>query len=80
VPVRTGRRAEGFVELVQGPPDGAMVVLSGSSFIVEGDVVRPVVAAADASRPAARPATQAAAPAQAPAPARAAAPARSAAR
>ena len=46
VPVRTGRRSGEMVELVQGPPVGARVVLSGSSFIVEGDAVRPILAAA----------------------------------
>jgi HlyD family secretion protein len=53
VPVRTGRRAEGFVELVQGPPQGALVVLSGSAFIVEGDVVKPILNASDQTQPAA---------------------------
>ncbi len=44
-PVRTGRRAGGFVELLQGPPAGSVVVLSGSAFIIEGDVVKPVLGA-----------------------------------
>jgi HlyD family secretion protein len=50
VAVRTGRRNNGFVELVQGPPAGVMVVLSGSAFLVEGDPVRPVLAAAAPAR------------------------------
>ena len=58
-PVRTGRRVSGQVELVQGPPEGAMVVLSGAAFIVEGDRVRPVLAAAAAQPAAARPAAAA---------------------
>jgi hypothetical protein len=33
--VRTAAARNGFVELVQGPPEGALVVLSGSAFIVE---------------------------------------------
>jgi HlyD family secretion protein len=42
--VRTGRRAEGYVEIVQGPPAGSMVLLGGSAFVLEGDTVRPVLA------------------------------------
>ena len=40
VAVRTGRRANGFVELLQGPPPGTRVILSGAAFILEGDKVR----------------------------------------
>lgn len=46
VPVRTGRRANGFVELVQGPPPGSQVLLGGAAFVLDGDVVRPVAATA----------------------------------
>ena len=57
VAVRTGRRNAGLVELLQGPPEGALVVLSGSAFIVEGDVVRPVLGGQQPAR-AAAPAAQ----------------------
>ena len=56
VNVRTGRRNNGFVELLQGPPEGTMVVLSGSAFLVEGDAVKPVLAAQAAARSPAAPA------------------------
>jgi HlyD family secretion protein len=42
VSVRTGARAEGRVELVQGPPSGSKVLLSGGAFVVDGDKVQPV--------------------------------------
>lgn len=38
--VRTGRRAEGMVELLSGPPAGTRVALGGSAFLLEGDTVR----------------------------------------
>jgi HlyD family secretion protein len=44
VPVRTGQRAGGYVELVQGPPAGVRVALGGSAFITEGDKVDAVLA------------------------------------
>ena len=44
-PIKTGRRANGFVELVQGPGIGARVALGGSAFVLEGDKVRTVAAA-----------------------------------
>lgn len=40
--VRTGTRAGGFVELLQGPAAGTQVLLSGAAFVLEGDIVRPV--------------------------------------
>lgn len=62
VPVRTGERANGYVELLQGPPEGVMVILGGSAFVLEGDRVRPqLTAAAPAARPAAPQARPAAA-------------------
>jgi HlyD family secretion protein len=42
VAVRTGQRAGGFVELLQGPPAGARVLVSGASFVLDGDTVAPV--------------------------------------
>ena len=41
VPVKTGLRTGGWVELVDGPPVGAPVLLSGGSFVLDGDKVRP---------------------------------------
>lgn len=43
--IRTGRRAGGYVELLQGPPPGAQVLLGGAAFVLEGDVVAPRLAA-----------------------------------
>ena len=42
VTVRTGERAGGFVELLQGPPAGSRVLITGSSFVLDGDKVAPV--------------------------------------
>ena len=42
VAVRTGDRAGGFVELLQGPPAGSRVLVTGSSFVLDGDRVQPV--------------------------------------
>jgi HlyD family secretion protein len=53
VPVRTGARAGGWVELVEGPPPGSRVALGGSAFVLEGDRVKVVEQAAPA--PTARP-------------------------
>lgn len=41
-PVRTGEHAGGYVELIQGPPVGSRVLLGASTFVLPGDVVRPV--------------------------------------
>lgn len=46
VGVRSGERADGFVELIQGPPPGSRVALGGSAFVLNGDRVRPVELAA----------------------------------
>ncbi len=43
VAVRTGTRAGGYVELLEGPKPGTQVLLSGAAFVLEGDLVRPVV-------------------------------------
>ncbi|RZJ89308.1 MAG: efflux RND transporter periplasmic adaptor subunit [Brevundimonas sp.] len=42
VKVKTGRRGNGFVELLNGPPAGSRVLLGSSSFVLEGDLVKPV--------------------------------------
>ena len=46
VPVRTGARADGLVEVLSGPPPGARVLLGGGAFVLDGDLVRPVPAGA----------------------------------
>jgi HlyD family secretion protein len=46
VPVSTGSRSDGWVELREGPPAGSRVALGGSAFVLEGDLVRPVAPAA----------------------------------
>jgi HlyD family secretion protein len=53
VPVRTGIRGGGFVQLLDGPPAGARVVESAASFLLDGDRVAPTAAAAQGSAPAA---------------------------
>jgi HlyD family secretion protein len=50
VNVRTGGRAGGWVELVEGPPVGSRVALGGSAFVLDGDTVKPVEAAAGPAR------------------------------
>jgi HlyD family secretion protein len=40
--VKTGRRAGGFVELLQGPPAGSRVLLGAASFVLPGDTVKPI--------------------------------------
>jgi HlyD family secretion protein len=46
VAIRTGVRGGGWVELLEGPPPGARVALGGSAFVLDGDLVQPVPAAA----------------------------------
>ncbi len=46
VPVRTGARAGGYVELLSGPRPGTRVVLGGGALVLPGDQVRPVSASA----------------------------------
>ena len=53
--VRVGRRGGGFVELTQGPPAGSRVLLGAASFVLEGDVVKPVLTKPTAAAPAAKP-------------------------
>jgi HlyD family secretion protein len=40
--VKTGQHAGGWVELIQGPPVGSRVMLSGAAFVLEGDLVQAV--------------------------------------
>jgi len=44
VPVTTGERGEGWVELLTGPPPGARVVEKAGAMFVPGDFVRPAPA------------------------------------
>lgn len=50
VPVRTGRRGGGWVELVQGPAPGARVVIGSGAFIGDGDVIKPIPVAANGQK------------------------------
>ena len=54
VPVKTGGRAKGYVELTEGPPAGSRVLLRSASFVLPGDKVQPVetAPAAEAAPPA----------------------------
>ena len=38
--VRTGRRAQGLVEILKGPAEGSQVAVKGSAFVLDGDEVR----------------------------------------
>ena len=49
-PVRTGQRGGGWVELLDGPPVGARVLLGGSAFTLDGDLVNPTDASGKAAR------------------------------
>jgi HlyD family secretion protein len=40
--VRTGARADGWVELKDGPPPGTRVALGGAAFLLDGDRIEPV--------------------------------------
>jgi HlyD family secretion protein len=42
VQVKTGQHGGGYVELLQGPPEGSRVLLGGAAFVLEGDKVKPV--------------------------------------
>jgi HlyD family secretion protein len=44
-PVKTGARAGGWVELLQGPPAGTRVLQGAAAFALDGDLVRPIAAA-----------------------------------
>jgi HlyD family secretion protein len=49
VAVRTGQHAGGYVELIDGPPAGARVLMGGATFVLSGDQVRPQEVASAAS-------------------------------
>lgn len=42
VPVQTGQRGGGWVQLVKGPPIGARIVRSAGGLLLEGDLVHPI--------------------------------------
>ena len=42
VQVKTGRRSGGYVELTDGPPAGSWVLLRAASFVLPGDLVKPI--------------------------------------
>ncbi len=46
VPVRTGDHSGGYAELLQGPPAGSRVLLGAAAFVLPGDAVKPIQAAA----------------------------------
>jgi HlyD family secretion protein len=45
VAVQTGQRGGGYVQIVRGPPAGALVVQNAASFLLDGDMVKPTVTA-----------------------------------
>ncbi len=51
MPVRTGARADGYVELLEGPPPGARVALGGGAFLLDGDLVDPGSVSGSGSAP-----------------------------
>jgi HlyD family secretion protein len=53
VPVHTGVRSHGEVELLDGPAPGDKVLLGGGAFVLDGDKVHPVKARPDAPTPSA---------------------------
>ncbi|MBI1338944.1 efflux RND transporter periplasmic adaptor subunit [bacterium] len=42
VPVKLGERLKDFVELLEGPPPGSLVLAIGAAFVLDGDPVNPV--------------------------------------
>ncbi|HZZ33018.1 MAG TPA: efflux RND transporter periplasmic adaptor subunit [Phenylobacterium sp.] len=44
-PVQTGQRGGGYVQLLKGPPVGAQIVQNAAAFLLDGDLVKPTVAA-----------------------------------
>jgi len=53
VPIQTGQRGSGLVELTRGPPAGSWVVQNAAAFLLDGDLVRPTRGALPAPAPAA---------------------------
>ena len=53
VAVQTGQRGSGLVQIVKGPPSGSRVVQNAASFLLDGDLVKPVEAGTAATQPAA---------------------------
>ena len=51
VPVQTGQRGDGLVQIVRGPPAGSVVVQNAASFLLDGDLVKPVDAATAPAAP-----------------------------
>ena len=45
VPIQTGQRGNGFVQLIKGPPAGSWVVENAAAFLLDGDQVKPVASA-----------------------------------
>ena len=41
VPIQTGERGGGYVQLTKGPPVGSVIVQNAAAFLLDGDVVRP---------------------------------------
>jgi HlyD family secretion protein len=44
IPVTTGQRGGGYVELISGPPIGSRVVQRAAAMLVAGDFIRPAPA------------------------------------
>ena len=53
VAVQTGQRGSGLVQIVKGPASGSRVVQNAASFLLDGDLVKPVEAGTAAAQPAA---------------------------
>ena len=53
VPVKTGRRSGGYVELLSGPPAGSRVLWRAAAFVLPGDLVNPIEGPEPAPAPAA---------------------------
>ena len=49
VAVQTGHRGGGYVQLVSGPAPGTRVIQNAAAFLLDNDLVRPIVAAAPAT-------------------------------
>jgi HlyD family secretion protein len=58
VPVQTGQRGAGLVQIVRGPPAGTVVVQNAAAFLLDGDLVKPTPGAAPAAASSRRGAAQ----------------------